>query len=263
MKNAILWIFLLCFPLAASAQNEGVERLDPNSPSRVFQIIPSPVEMIVWGKALDIETEITVSLNILTYQYNKNNQQEGAIYLGRTLAIILLASERMDDRTLGRFLIKVKEALNALEVKQEYIDEYEGLRLRFENRTISRDDLVNRLDVAYAQLVSTATEADSKNLVYRIIQGTAWVQGQNLLATSIKKQNKYEYAKLLLDRPSVTNFILKALEEAKKEKQPASEIDPLIESMNIYLEVTSLSKLGSEEVSTIITETDKFLKKYK
>ncbi|MBF0236223.1 MAG: hypothetical protein HQM12_00840 [SAR324 cluster bacterium] len=258
MKNWIVILVICCGLTSVYAQ----EKIDPNEEVKTTLMIPSPVEMVVWGKALDVETQIAVGIDVFIYRYTREKKEQGAVYLGRTMAIVLLGLEHMDDRTLGRFLLKIKDGMNSLELDPKYIDEFEGLRTQFENKAISRSDLITQLDIAYADLTSGGHDNKDDNLVYNILQGSAWVQGQNLLARAIKKQNKYEFSKILLDRPAVVDFILTTLKKAKQEGKPESVIDPLYSSMDEYRKATSGANIGPKEIDVVITETDKFLMKY-
>lgn len=222
-------------------------------------LIPSPVEMILQGKSLKIQVELATVRDILKYKYDQSNKILNAIYLGRELAMVSLGMDNMDDRILGMHFIKIREGLLALEVPLNYFNMFEGIRFQFENRSISRIELIEKIDRGFTSFASRLEEEQRENLLSRILQGSSWVQAQNLLAKAIKKRNEYQHAKVLLDQPEVTGYIIENLEAYKKKGKSIATINSLIKSMGRYQEATKPAQLGSKEVEIVIQETQKFL----
>ena len=105
---------------------------------------------------------------------------------------------------------------------------------------------------------------DEYSDTFNILQGAACVQGQNLMAKSMKKNQNYEYAKLLLYSPSVVEIILNSLQNAKlKKSRSVDTINFLIEGMQTYKKMTAPKILGEGEVEKVIKGTNQFLKTYK
>jgi hypothetical protein len=222
-------------------------------------IIPSPGEMISWGKALQVVPEVTIGQEILSFTYSSKNKESGSIFLGRTLSLLLLGLEKMPDSDILKSFMKIKEGMESLAIDKKYVDQFESLKTQFQKKTLSKTDLTNKLDLAYAQLTS-APDVDTD--MFNILQGAAWVQGQNLLAKSIRKNENYQYAKLLLSRPSVVNLIMNSLKNAKAKGGSSETIDPLVEGMESYRKLTAPAILGKGEVEEIIEGTDAFLSNY-
>jgi len=262
MKKLVLLFLLLSLATVGYSAGEKRERIDLNEKTKTNLIIPSPVEMIVWGKALDVEAQVSVGIDVLTYRYSSKRKEQGAIYLGRTMAIVLVGMGKMNDRTVGRFFVKIKDGLEALGIEESLIDQFEGMRVQFESHAISRQEMVRQLDLAYAQIATQISGDSKQDLVFRILQGSSWVQAQNLLARSMKRQHKYKYAKLILDQPDVVDAIIDTLQQAKREGNPSRVINPLIKSMQKYRQATSPPELYEKQVNVVIKETDKFLLKY-
>jgi len=258
----ILPVFIYSGNINASVTKEISEAIDLDKVRKAAKrnlLIPSPVEMIMQGKSLKIQVEAATVQDILKYQYDQSNKILNAIYLGRTLAMVSMGMDNMDDRTLGMHFIKIREGLLALEVPKNYFNMFEGIRFQFENRSISRIELIEKIDRGFTSLASRLDGEQRANLLSRILQGSSWVQAQNLLAKAIKKRNNYRHAKSLLHQPKVTGFIIENLEAFKKKGKSISTINSLIKSMELYQKATGPDQLGPKEVEIVIQETEKFL----
>jgi hypothetical protein len=253
---------LISLGTPALAQEKSIEEmLMLDTAKTVELIIPAPGEVAAWGRALDVIPEVTLEKDLLLYEYSIKDQDKGAIYLGRTLSILLLGIETLDESNILILFIKLKAGMQALEIDSQYVDQFNNLYLQFRDKVINRQDLTNQLDVAYANLTSKSDQKTS--LTYHILQGAAWVQGQNLLAMAMKKDGDYLYAKLLLDRPDVVSLIQQRLNNAKKKQLSAPEkIDPLIDALEHYRKLTKPDTLGESEVVDVIHDTDIFLRKH-
>lgn len=221
--------------------------------------IPSPVEVITQGKKLNIPTSIIKSKEVLKYRYTRSHPEKNAVYLGRTLAILLLSLDKFDHRTLSKYLFKIKEALIALKIPKRYINRLEIARVQIASKRWTRDQIVRKLDLVYAELMSSASPGDAQNHTYRIIQGSAWMQGQNLLAKAIKKRKKYGSAKKLLYQPTVSKLVIKYLNEAKESGHSSDIIDRLLRSMEKYQAAVNAPNIGPRELDIVIAETEQFL----
>ncbi|MGK5092982.1 hypothetical protein WDW89_13315 [Deltaproteobacteria bacterium TL4] len=221
--------------------------------------IPSPVEVITQGKKLNILTDIRETQEVLKYAYKRAEPERNAVYLGRTLAILLLALDNFDHQTLSQYLFKIKEALIALDIPRQYVDRLEIARVQIASKRWTRDKIIRQIDLVYAELVNTVSPQQSKNHIYRIIQGSAWMQGQNLLAQAIKKRKQYDSAKVLLYQPIVADLVVKYLKEAKATGGSSTIIDGLLVSMQKYQDAVKAPKIGPTELEIIINETEKFL----
>ena len=272
MGKIIVLIILSILPVLGYSGNEDtavtkeisktVDLDKVRKASRKNLLIPSPVEMIMQGKSLQIKVELSSVQDLLKYQYDQSKKILNAIYLGRTLAMVSLGMDNMDDRTLGMYFIKIREGLLALDVPKSYFNMFEGIRFQFENRSISRFELIQKIDMGFTSLASRLDDEQRTNLLYRVLQGSSWVQAQNLLAKAIKTGNKYQHAKTLLHQSNVTRFIIENLEASKEEGKSISTIRSLMKSIELYEKATSLDQLGPKEVDIVIRETEKFLTRF-
>jgi len=225
-------------------------------------LIPSPVEMILRGKALSIHVDLSTVQGLLKHEYNNSKKVLNSLYLGRTFAVVSLGMTNLDDLTLGKYFLRIKDGMMALDTPQAYLDIFEGIRFQFESRTISRADLIEKIDMGFTTLASRLEEDQSRNLLNRVLQGSAWIQAQNLLAKALKKRNEYQYAKALLDQPTIVDFIIDNLMTAKKKEKSVSDLDYLLKSIKIYKAATKPDHLGPKEVGIVIEETEKFLTRF-
>ena len=255
MRQNIIFLMLIFWPLLGGAS----EKIDPQLPAKANIMIPAPGEVILQGRRYKVFPDVSIVRGLLEVKYSRDAQERSAIYLGRTLAVVLLSLDKFDGRTLGKYLLKIKEALLVLEVPSRHIDRFDAARSQVSQSQWSRTMLIRNLDVAYAELAAQVDYEQNKNILYRIVQGSAWLQGQNLMAIAIKKQKKYDIAKTLLSHPQITKFILGNLHEAKQSGKSSSIIDPLVESMQKYQQAMTPEHLGIKEVDVIITETERFL----
>lgn len=260
MKRIYIAIFFVLMPFLAIASSDY--NADSQSPLKNNLLIPSPVEMIIRGKALNVEVGSTTLKELFAHKYDKSNKVQSVIYLGRTMAVVSLGLEKMDDQTLGKYLLKIKQALIALDIPDSYLDQYEGLRIKYEQLQISKNDLMEELDMAFTSLGSRIGSSGDKNMMFHVLQGSAWVQAQNLLARSMKANKQYQFAKRLLHQPEITSFIIQNLKKIKDSNRSPDNIDSLIASVKKYQEATGKESLGSEELDTVIRETESFLSSY-
>jgi len=272
MEKIVIIIILSILPVLGYSGNEDTAVTEEISKtinldqarkaSKKNLLIPSPVEMIMQGKLLQIQVELSSVRDLLKYQYDRSKKTLNAVYLGRTLAIVSLGMENMDDRTLGMYFIKIREGLLALDVPKSYFNMFEGIRFQFENRSISRFELIEKIDMGFTSLASRLDEEQRANLMYRVLQGSSWVQAQNLLAKAIKTGNKYQHAKILLHQPKVTRFIIENLEASKEQGKSISTIHSMMKSIQLYQKATGSDQLGPKEVEIVIRETEKFLTRF-
>ena len=117
-------------------------------------------------------------------------------------------------------------------VSQNYIHQFEGLRKQFEKKLIPRSLLMIHMDLAYNLMTSSIDSETAKNRFFRILQGSAWIQTQNLLAKSIYKRKEYQFAKPLLHKPAVIRHIISTLKSYKKAYQSYPETQAFIERIS-------------------------------
>ncbi|MBF0239708.1 MAG: hypothetical protein HQM12_18565 [SAR324 cluster bacterium] len=252
------WIFammILFCPVLSPAQSI----IDFTKTAKSQTIVPSPGEVISLGKQFKIFPDMNFAKELLQYNYKNNFDEHNGVHLGRSLAVLLLALDKLDQKTLNQFFMKQREAFLTMKLPKVYLDRFDALRVEVSSQRISRNQLIRMMDLAFTDLVSREDSELKQNQLYRIIQGSAWVQAQNIMAKAIQRQQKYEVAKQILYQPQITEFIINQLNQAKTAGSPASSLDSMLASMEKYRKIMSLPQIGADEVQTIIDETDQFL----
>jgi hypothetical protein len=218
-------------------------------------LVPSPLEMQAALKRSGLLGPQGLLMKPRPLKPAGEDHDRLAVRTGVALADLLLIVQTAKTPELIGLLNEIRAGLVALGAKDDALGALDELTARVQNEALTRDALVQELD-ALSGGTLPELEAQLGPRAVPLIRAGSWLEGANLVSSSIIAGGNYDTATDLLRHPGVVAWFQRYVEETPAERPDQEQLVPILrESLKSLATATSAERLGEAEVRQIHQST--------
>lgn len=218
-------------------------------------LVPSPLEMQAALKRSGLLGPQGLLVKPRPLKAAGEDHDRLAVRTGVALADLLLIVQTAQTPELVALLKEIRGGLVALGAKDDALRALDELTARVQNEALTRDALVQELDTLSGSTLPEL-EAQIGPRAVPLIRAGSWLEGANLVSSSIIAGGNYDTATDLLRHPGVVAWFQRYVEETPAERPDQEQLVPILrESLKTLAAATAAERLGEPEVRQIHQST--------
>lgn len=218
-------------------------------------LVPSPLEMQAALKRSGLLGPQGLLVKPRPLKAAGEDRDRLAVRTGVALADLLLIVQTAQTPELVSLLKEIRAGLVALGAKDDALSALDEMTARVQNEALTRDALVQELD-ALSGGTLPELEAQLGPRAVPLIRAGSWLEGANLVSSSIIAGGNYDTATDLLRHPGVVAWFQRYVEETPAERPDQEQLMPILrESLKSLATATAPERLGEAEVRQIHQST--------
>ena len=218
-------------------------------------LVPSPLEMQAALKRSGLLGPQGLLVKPRPLKAAGEDHDRLAVRTGVALADLLLIVQTAQTPELVGLLKEIRAGLVALGAKDDALSALDELTAQVQNEALTRDALVQELDALSG---GTLPELESQlgPRAVPLIRAGSWLEGANLVSSSIIAGGNYDTATDLLRHPGVVAWFQRYVEETPAGRPDQEQLVPILrESLKSLATATAAERLGEAEVRQIHQST--------
>ena len=218
-------------------------------------LVPSPLEMQAALKRSGLLGPQGLLVKPRPLKAAGEDHDRLAVRTGVALADLLLIVQTAQTPELVGLLKEIRAGLVALGAKDDALSALDELTAQVQNEALTRDALVQELD-ALSGGTLPELEAQLGPRAVPLIRAGSWLEGANLVSSSIIAGGNYDTATDLLRHPGVVAWFQRYVEETPAGRPDQEQLVPILrESLKSLATATAAERLGEAEVRQIHQST--------
>ncbi|MBK9364820.1 MAG: hypothetical protein IPO67_23565 [Deltaproteobacteria bacterium] len=218
-------------------------------------LVPSPLEMQAALKRSGLLGPQGLLVKPRPLKAAGEDHDRLAVRTGVALADLLLIVQTAQTPELVGLLKEIRAGLVALGAKDDALSALDELTAQVQNEALTRDSLVQELD-ALSGGTLPELEAQLGPRAVPLIRAGSWLEGANLVSSSIIAGGNYDTATDLLRHPGVVAWFQRYVEETPAGRPDQEQLVPILrESLKSLATATAAERLGEAEVRQIHQST--------
>ena len=221
------------------------------------EVIPSPVKM---KKELNkAGLNISIGEMITKKEFPSldiEDKSRIAVLTGILLTDLVITVDKASPERIEQNLIKLKEGFDKLKTGNDIQSTIDDLIASVKTPNFDRDGLLEEVDMLSSVLVPEL-KSEAGTWAIPLIQAGAWLEGVQVISSSIQKENAYDKGKKLFYHPGIAPYFIRYIDEAGKEKfsnNLNTQIKTALGKLDSYGKKTEMSKEEIDEVAKIVSD---------
>jgi len=242
------------------AKKSGVkDKLDLNALADAVnkaELVPSPIEMEAKLKSAGLQQNLgsliptSKDLKVIV----EDNDQV-AIRTGIVMADLVLTLKTADQASILKRLGKMKEGLQKLGAGDDIYAVIQDFEERVQDNSVSKEALLEEFD-ELSQVMVSELEYEAGEWVVPLIQAGTWLEGANLVAKVMHKENKYNAADEFFRQKEIVEYFISYVDRDGKDRAPDQVVAKLITTLNDLKNIADKPKISGADVQKIENLTD-------
>ena len=183
-----------------------------------------------------------------------------AVQTGVLLTDVILSARKADSALLAKRIAKVHDGLKAMGADAELLQTIDEFKRGIAGDVISREALLEEM-ARITDLMTPEKKWGPSPQTGPLVQAGAWLSGVHMVATSILAADRVDAADQLLKHPEVVGYFRSYL--ATKNDTPSTILHVLQTRLEDIHTRTKKPSLGSDDVQTIVSTTDRIFRQLK
>lgn len=220
------------------------------------ELVPSPIEMEAKLKSAGLQQNLgsliptSKDLKVIV----EDNDQV-AIRTGIVMADLVLTLKTADQASILKRLGKMKEGLQKLGAGDDIYAVIQDFEERVQDNSVSKEALLEEFD-ELSQVMVSELEYEAGEWVVPLIQAGTWLEGANLVAKVMHKENKYNAADEFFRQKEIVEYFISYVDRDGKDRAPDQVVAKLITTLNDLKNIADKPKISGADVQKIENLTD-------
>jgi hypothetical protein len=259
---------ILLFACSSSSVEENAEKEEVNTFGKIevaqlekvasdVEVIPSPVKMKTELKkaGLNISVGEMIEQKALP-SFDIEDKSRVAVLTGILLTDLVITVDKASPERIEKVLVKLKKGFEKLKTGNDIQSTIDDLITTVKTPDFDRSSFLDEVDMLSSVLVPEL-KSEAGTWAIPLIQAGAWLEGVQVISTSIKKEGAYEKGKKLFHHPGIAPYFIRYIDEAGKEKfsnNLNAQIKTALSKLDAYGKKAEVSKEEIDEVAQIVSD---------
>lgn len=245
---------------AEETQKSGAkDKLDLNALADAVnkaELVPSPIEMEAKLKSAGLQQNLgsliptSKDLKVIV-----DDNDQVAIRTGIVMADLVLTLKTAEQASILKRLGKMKEGLQKLGAGDDIYAVIQDFEERVQDNSVSKEALLEEFD-ELSQVMVSELEYEAGEWVVPLIQAGTWLEGANLVAKVMHKENKYNAADEFFRQKEIVEYFISYVDRDGKDRAPDQVVAKLITTLNDLKNIADKPKISGADVQKIENLTD-------
>lgn len=244
------------------APKQGFNKFDPNALAdavKKAELVPSPIEMEEKLKAAGLQQDLgSLIPTSKDFEVIVEDNDQTAIRTGIVMADLVLTLKTSESDVILKRLNKMKAGLKKLGAGDDIYAVIEDFESRVQDNSIQRSELLEEFD-ELSQVMVSELEYEAGEWVVPLIQAGTWLEGANLVAKVMHKENKYTAADEFFRQKQIVDYFISYVDRDGKERAPDQIVVKLLSTLNDLKTIADKPKISAADVQKIESLTDTVL----
>jgi hypothetical protein len=244
------------------APKQGFNKLDPNALAAAVnkaELVPSPIEMEEKLKAAGLQQDLgSLIPTSKDFEVIVEDNDQTAIRTGIVMADLVLTLKTSESDVILKRLNKMKAGLKKLGAGDDIYAVIEDFEARVKDNSVKKSELLEEFD-ELSQVMVSELEYEAGEWVVPLIQAGTWLEGANLVAKVMHKENKYTAADEFFRQKQIVDYFISYVDRDGKERAPDQVIAKLLSTLNDLKTIADKPKISAADVQKIESLTDTVL----
>ena len=220
------------------------------------ELVPSPIEMEAKLKSAGLQQNLgsliptSKDLKVIV-----DDNDQVAIRTGIVMADLVLTLKTADQASILKRLGKMKEGLQKLGAGDDIYAVIQDFEERVQDNSVSKEALLEEFD-ELSQVMVSELEYEAGEWVVPLIQAGTWLEGANLVAKVMHKENKYNAADEFFRQKEIVEYFISYVDRDGKDRAPDQVVAKLITTLNDLKNIADKPKISGADVQKIENLTD-------
>ena len=220
------------------------------------ELVPSPIEMEAKLKSAGLQQNLgsliptSKDLKVIV-----DDNDQVAIRTGIVMADLVLTLKTSDQGSILKRLGKMKAGLKKLGAGDDIYAVLEDFEMRVQDNSVSKEMLLEEFD-ELSQVMVSELEYEAGEWVVPLIQAGTWLEGANLVAKAMHKENKYNAADEFFRQKEIVEYFISYLDRDGKDRAPDQVVAKLLNTLSDLKNIADKPKISGADVQKIESLTD-------
>lgn len=220
------------------------------------ELVPSPIEMEAKLKAAGLQQNLgsliptSKDLKVIVEDHD-----QVAIRTGIVMADLVLTLKTADQASVLKRLGKLKEGLQKLGAGDDIYAVIQDFEERVQDNSVSKEALLEEFD-ELSQVMVSELEYEAGEWVVPLIQAGTWLEGANLVAKVMHKENKYNAADEFFRQKEIVEYFISYVDRDGKDRAPDQVVAKLVTTLKDLKNIADKPKISGADVQKIENLTD-------
>ena len=220
------------------------------------ELVPSPIEMEAKLKAAGLQQNLgsliptSKDLKVVVEDHD-----QVAIRTGIVMADLVLTLKTADQASVLKRLGKLKEGLQKLGAGDDIYAVIQDFEERVQDNSVSKEALLEEFD-ELSQVMVSELEYEAGEWVVPLIQAGTWLEGANLVAKVMHKENKYNAADEFFRQKEIVEYFISYVDRDGKDRAPDQVVAKLVTTLKDLKNIADKPKISGADVQKIENLTD-------
>ena len=220
------------------------------------ELVPSPIDMESKLKSAGLQQNLgalipaTKDLKVIV-----DDNDQVAIRTGIVMADLVLTLKTSEQDAILKRLGKMKTGLKKLGAGDDIYAVLEDFETRVQDNSVSKETLLEEFD-ELSQVMVSELEYEAGEWVVPLIQAGTWLEGANLVAKAMHKENKYNAADEFFRQKEIVEYFISYIDRDGRDRAPDQVVAKLLATLNDLKSIAEKSNITGADVQKIESLTD-------
>lgn len=238
---------------------DAKEKLDLNALAAAVnkaELVPSPIEMEAKLQSAGLQQNLgsliptSKDLKVIV-----DDNDQVAIRTGIVMADLVLTLKTSEQDSILKRLGKMKAGLKKLGAGDDIYAVLEDFEMRVQDNSVNKETLLEEFD-ELSQVMVSELEYEAGEWVVPLIQAGTWLEGANLVAKVMHKENKYNAADEFFRQKEIVEYFISYIDRDGKDRAPDQVVAKLLSTLTELKNIADKPNLSGADVQKIESLTD-------
>lgn len=238
---------------------DAKEKLDLNALALAVnkaELVPSPIEMEAKLQSAGLQQNLgsliptSKDLKVIV-----DDNDQVAIRTGIVMADLVLTLKTSEQTSILKRLGKMKAGLKKLGAGDDIYAVLEDFEMRVQDNSVNKETLLEEFD-ELSQVMVSELEYEAGEWVVPLIQAGTWLEGANLVAKVMHKENKYNAADEFFRQKEIVEYFISYIDRDGKDRAPDQVVAKLLSTLTDLKNIADKPNLSGADVQKIERLTD-------
>lgn len=238
---------------------DAKEKLDLNALAAAVnkaELVPSPIEMEAKLQSAGLQQNLgsliptSKDLKVIV-----DDNDQVAIRTGIVMADLVLTLKTSEQSSILKRLGKMKAGLKKLGAGDDIYAVLEDFEMRVQDNSVNKETLLEEFD-ELSQVMVSELEYEAGEWVVPLIQAGTWLEGANLVAKVMHKENKYNAADEFFRQKEIVEYFISYIDRDGKDRAPDQVVAKLLSTLTDLKNIADKPNLSGADVQKIESLTD-------
>ena len=213
------------------------------------ELVPSPIEMEAKLKSAGLQQNLGSLIPTskdLKVVVDDNDQV--AIRTGIVMADLVLTLKTSDQESILKRLGKMKAGLKKLGAGDDIYAVIQDFEMRVQDNSVNKDMLLEEFD-ELSQVMVSELEYEAGEWVVPLIQAGTWLEGANLVAKAMHKENNTMLPTSSSDKKEIVEYFISYIDRDGEDRAPDQVVAKLLNTLNDLKNIADKPKISGRRCS--------------